>query len=114
MVESHTIGEVALISEVTTVLRSTKSAPKTIFAISMVSSALSGCVTEPMNGLSEYRMWAWTMFRCRLFTGRSTGSHTVPPEWCLRSEERRVGEECVRTGRSRGSPDHSKKKTYNK
>src|SRR3546814_2310878 len=24
----------------------------------------------------------------------------------FRSEERRVGEECVRTGRSRGSPDH--------
>src|SRR3546814_16335978 len=29
----------------------------------------------------------------------------------LRSEERRVGKECVRTGRYRWSPDHSKKKT---
>src|SRR3546814_17051109 len=28
-----------------------------------------------------------------------------------RSEERRVGKECVGTGRSRGSPDPSKKKT---
>src|SRR3546814_14738336 len=27
-----------------------------------------------------------------------------------RSEERRVGKECVRTCRSRGSPDHEKKK----
>src|SRR3546814_14140348 len=29
----------------------------------------------------------------------------------LRSEERRVGKECVRTSRSRWSPDHYKKKT---
>src|SRR3546814_13944318 len=29
----------------------------------------------------------------------------------LRSEERRVGKECVSTCRSRWSPDHSKKKT---
>src|SRR3546814_11013524 len=28
-----------------------------------------------------------------------------------RSEERRVGKECVSTGRSRWSPDHSKNKT---
>src|SRR3546814_12986171 len=28
----------------------------------------------------------------------------------MRSEERRVGKECVRTCRSRGSPDHEKKK----
>src|SRR3546814_16376280 len=35
------------------------------------------------------------------------------PSWCLRlirSEERRVGKECVRTCRSRWSPYHSKKK----
>src|SRR3546814_13492855 len=30
-----------------------------------------------------------------------------------RSEERRVGKECVSTGRSRGSPYHSKKKKNN-
>src|SRR3546814_16589371 len=30
-----------------------------------------------------------------------------------RSEERRVGKECVRTGRSRWWPDHSKKKEKN-
>src|SRR3546814_16936253 len=33
----------------------------------------------------------------------------LPPE-VLRSEERRVGQECVSPCRSRGSPDHSKKK----
>src|SRR3546814_12676362 len=34
--------------------------------------------------------------------------------WCdgMRSEERRVGKECVSTCRSRWSPYHSKKKTY--
>src|SRR3546814_13731679 len=30
-----------------------------------------------------------------------------------RSEERRVGKECVSTCRSRGSPDHEKKKSEN-
>src|SRR3546814_18404825 len=32
----------------------------------------------------------------------------------LRSEARRVGKECVRTGRSRWSPDPNKKKTSNR
>src|SRR3546814_12874623 len=32
----------------------------------------------------------------------------------VRSEERRVGKECVSTCRSRGSPDHSKKKKIKK
>jgi len=61
---------------------STKSSPNTIFAMSTVSSARSGAVTEPMKALSEYTMCAATISRCRLLTGRSTGSHTVPPEWC--------------------------------
>src|SRR3546814_18212461 len=30
--------------------------------------------------------------------------------WRFRSEERRVGKECVRTGRYRGAPSHQKKK----
>src|SRR5207302_611854 len=54
--------------------------PKRIFVISMVSSARLGCVTEPMYGLSLYFMCAYTMSKCRLLTGRSTGSQTVPPE----------------------------------
>src|SRR3546814_20504245 len=32
------------------------------------------------------------------------------PQWVLRSEERRVGKECVSTCRSRWSPYHSKQK----
>src|SRR3546814_20699450 len=46
------------------------------------------------------------------------GANLMPPELptfsdvCdARSEERRVGKECVCTCRSRGSPDHKKKKT---
>src|SRR3546814_17115507 len=36
----------------------------------------------------------------------------IKPQWVdRRSEERRVGKECVSTCRSRWSPDHSKKKT---
>src|SRR3546814_12633130 len=34
---------------------------------------------------------------------------TPPPGPSIRSEERRVGKECVRTGRSWWSPDHEKK-----
>src|SRR3546814_14199560 len=34
-------------------------------------------------------------------------------EMTVRSEERRVGKECVSTCRSRWSPDHSKKKKFN-
>src|SRR3546814_6182030 len=51
---------------------------------------------------------AWLLFRkaCRLVClshGRDASDH-------LRSEERRVGKECVSTCRSRWSPYHSKKK----
>ena len=38
---------------VITAFSSTNASPKTIFAIETVSSARSGAVTEPMNGLSE-------------------------------------------------------------
>ena len=40
-----------------TVLSRTKSSPNRIRAMATVSSARSGVVTEPMNGLSESRMW---------------------------------------------------------
>ena len=53
IVESHTIGELALTSETITVFVSRKSAPNRIRAIATVSSARLGCVTEPMNALSE-------------------------------------------------------------
>src|SRR3546814_15795130 len=42
---------------------------------------------------------------------RDTWPHTdVSPHEVFRSEERRVGKECVSTCRSRWSPDHYKKK----
>ena len=52
MVASKVMGELALISEVTTVFLRRKSSPNRIFAIATVSSARSGWVTEPMNALS--------------------------------------------------------------
>jgi hypothetical protein len=53
MVESNTSGELALIRLISTQLESTKSSPNTILAMVTESSARSGAVTEPMNGLSE-------------------------------------------------------------
>src|SRR3546814_11949944 len=44
---------------------------------------------------------------------RRLAGHRHRAFWAVagaRSEERRVGKECVSTGRSWGSPDHSKKK----
>ena len=61
---------------------SRSSSPNRICVISTVSRARSGWVTEPMYGLSLYFMWLYTMSKCRLLTGRSTGSQMVPPEWC--------------------------------
>ena len=42
----------------------------------------AGEVTPPMNGFVDSVRCASTISRCRLFTGISVGSHTVPPEWC--------------------------------
>src|SRR3546814_14785292 len=45
--------------------------------------------------------------------GRPRGVELILPDWFydgVRSEERRVGKECVSTGRSRGSPEQLKKK----
>src|SRR5262249_35745670 len=61
IVPSHTIGELALIRLMITVFGlpvagSTYWSPNRIFAISTESCARSGCVTEPMNGLSLYFM----------------------------------------------------------
>ena len=83
MVPSKTIGELALMRFTTTQFWSTKSDPNRMRHISTVSSARSGAVTEPMNGLSDSVMCASTMSRWRLLTATSVGSHTVPPEWCI-------------------------------
>ena len=64
-----------------TALASMKSPPKTNLAMSMESCARSGDVTPPMNGFVDSVRCASIMSRCRLFTGTSVGSTTVPPEW---------------------------------
>ena len=81
IVASQRSGDEALMSDVMTV-RSARSPPKAIRASSIESTARSAAVTDPMNGLSLKRRWAYTMSRWRVATGTSTGSHTVPPEWC--------------------------------
>jgi len=48
MVLSKVSGELMLISEVITVLASTKASPKRIFDMVTESSARTGSVTEPM------------------------------------------------------------------
>ena len=40
-----------------------------------------------MKPRSEYLMWLYTMSRWRLFTGTSTGSQIVPPEWCSQGDD---------------------------
>ena len=54
--------------------------------MAMESSARDGWVTDPIGALSLQRRWAYTMSRWRFVTGTSTGSHTVPPEWCNHGE----------------------------
>ncbi len=63
MVASKVSGELALIRLITQVrglpvASSIQRSPNRILAISTVSSARSGWVTEPMKHLSEYFMWA--------------------------------------------------------
>src|SRR3546814_16164376 len=49
------------------------------------------------------------MFATVNFAGAPRSALLVPSEAVIRSEERRVGKECVSTCRSRCSPYHSKK-----
>src|ERR1700684_283571 len=84
MVASQVSGELALIRLMTQVrglpvAGSMYASPNRILVISTVSVARSGWVTEPMYGLSLYFMWLYTMSKCRLLTGRSTGSPRRPP-----------------------------------
>jgi len=53
--------------------------PNTSSAIAIVSRAFGPEVTEPMNGLSESVINAYTMSRCRESSGLSSGSQIVPP-----------------------------------
>ena len=63
-----------------TVFSSTKSLPNKIFAISTLSKALLGSVTDPINGLSVKVICANNISKCLLLTATSVGSQTVPPE----------------------------------
>src|SRR3546814_17223243 len=62
------------------------------------------------------RVWKWADRRCLLAAKSSLSlalvrlSSRVATSCACRSEERRVGKECVSTCRSRWSPYHSKKK----
>jgi len=57
MVSSNVIGELALIRLAMQQLLATNASPKTSLAISTVSCARSGWVTEPMKHLSLYFRW---------------------------------------------------------
>src|ERR1700722_14049776 len=74
MLESQTSGELALMRLVITVFSRTNSSPNRSSQMRTLSSPRSGLVTEPMHGLSEYLTCAYTISKCRLLTGRSTGS----------------------------------------
>ena len=85
MVASQVRGELALMRLMMQVrglpvAGSVKFSPKRILVISTVSRARSGWVTDPIYGLSLYFIWLYTISKCRLLTGRSTGSQMVPPE----------------------------------
>src|SRR3546814_14925564 len=74
-----------------------------------VQKAKSGHPGAPM-GMADIAETLWT---------RHLRHNPADPAWAgrdrfvLRSEERRVGKECVSTCRSRWSPYHYKKKTQN-
>src|SRR3546814_20533731 len=59
----------------------------------------AGGVSSTVRDLAE-----WVKFL--LAKGLHQGNQLASPEALLRSEERRVGKECVSTCRSRWSPDH--------
>src|SRR3546814_18022933 len=71
--------------------------------------------TRRISGLLEnLRLVKGQLTRLRVASadGRGVGGQGRPGEGRERSEERRVGKECVSTCRSRWSPYHSKKTEY--
>src|ERR1700733_15562370 len=84
IVASNVMGELALIRLTTKVLglpvvASRKSSPNRIFVISTVSVARSGCVTDPMYGLSLYFIWVYTISKWRFLTGGARASRAGSP-----------------------------------
>src|SRR3546814_15646428 len=68
---------------------------------SMIYFLIAGTYT-PFTLVTLHGAWGWSLFA--LTWGLAAAG-------VVRSEERRVGKECVSTGRSRWSPYHSKKNT---
>src|SRR3546814_10949759 len=62
------------------------------------------------SDLIERRILLVTLFGLRDIREKNVSFRDVPPTRRIRSEERRVGKECVSTCRYRWSPYHSKKK----
>src|SRR3546814_12821485 len=87
--------------------------------INVLYLILHGLLDSPVLYLSDYIIKHKTDYYRLLQEVRTTNKWE---DWVLfmlkvveeRSEERRVGKECVSTCRSRGSPDHEKKKKRQK
>src|SRR3546814_18400384 len=73
------------------------------------SSDLNCCMTPCWSGL-EIWIHAWAVLLKRLTRLHFVGAQFMPG-FRVRSEERRVGRECVSTCRSRWWPYHEKKTT---
>src|SRR3546814_13670603 len=67
-------------------------------------------VAKPMPEEESRERWTRLAESARFFTELSEERKKDPKNDPLRSEERRVGQECVSTCRSRWSPSHYKKK----
>src|SRR3546814_15350615 len=67
-------------------------------------------ITGMSIDISAYGGMAWACINMHCGPRALALRSATPPE-SARSEERRVGKECVSTCRSRWSPDHSKKQT---
>src|SRR3546814_14275934 len=72
-------------------------------------------VTPPEGVATVGELLSWLEGRgpnfAAAFSDRRAIRDAVNQAYAQRSDERRVGKECVSTCRSRWSPDHSKKKT---
>src|SRR3546814_15528554 len=77
-------------------------------------SAVNSVAINASNELGDFRAGAMAGGIGTVPSVLVGGLARVASTALWRSEERRVGKECVSTCRSRGSPDHEKKKTVNR
>src|SRR3546814_16636004 len=88
-----------------------------VFILEMGSHLIPAFHMWIMDTIGQYNSWLLQFVLTTLvliFPGRRFYQKGIPALWRLvpdmnRSEERRVGKECVSTGRSRWSPSHKKK-----